>query len=50
MRKVREKEDKDAKMMDELKQKYPKHLYDSGEEESDYDINEKEMHPERGRR
>lgn len=37
-------------MFDELKKKYPKHLYDSGEEESDYEINENDLHPTRHKR
>lgn len=31
--------------MDELRKKFPKHLYDSNEEESDYEITEKDVHP-----
>lgn len=32
-------------MKDELRKMFPKHLYDSGEEESDYEITEKDLHP-----
>ena len=44
-RKVRVDEDRINKMKDEMRQKFPKHLYDSTEEESDYEITEKDLHP-----
>ncbi len=30
--------------MDELRKRFPKHLYDSNEEESDYEITDKDEH------
>ncbi len=45
--KLRIKEENDNRMIDELKKKFPKHLYDSAEEESDYEINERDLHPKR---
>ena len=29
----------------ELKKKFPKHLYDSDAEESDYELTERDLHP-----
>ena len=37
---------KEGEMKDELRKKFPKHLYNSDESESDYDLKEEEMHPQ----
>ncbi|CDW71773.1 UNKNOWN [Stylonychia lemnae] len=37
---------KENEMKDELKKRFPKHLYNSDESESDYDLKEEDMHPQ----
>ena len=43
--KDRERETKKNEELDELRKKFPKHLYKSDEEESDYEVEEKELYP-----
>lgn len=43
--KLREKEQKHIEIYYEMKKRFPKHLYESDAEQSDYDIEERDLHP-----
>ena len=43
--KVKAKQNKKDEVYDELKKRFPKHLYDSEAEESDYELNDRDLNP-----
>jgi len=43
--KIRIKQDKVDRDIDEIRKRFPKHLYDSDAEESDYELNDHDLNP-----